>query len=302
MPVAELSWLARNEALVQGWLVLSIVGFSLYTSLRSGAFSVAGVGTWMIGAYAAGKLSISGSAPVISILVACFLSAIIGLGLALVLARLRSLYLAMATLSFVLLVQAIARNWKSVTGGATGLYGIPPVLTTNSLMVVTLLVTVLVYVTERGRTGRTLAYMRTDEVLARTLGIHTGRARAAAFVLSSTLGGLAGACSAMLFSLVAPDQGGFTLMVDGLTVVVLGGSGAFFGPLIGAAIVTAFPYLLGFISIDWRLMVQGLIIVVMSVYFPGGIVGLVRDFSNFSSRRRETTVEVTDAAPAKVES
>ncbi len=295
----DLSWFTRYEALIQGWLVLSMVGFSFYTSLRSGAFSVAGVGTWLISAYVAGKMSIAGVSPVFSILAACFVSALVGLALALVLARLRSLYLAMATLSFVLLVQAIARTWTSVTGGSTGLYGIPPVMTTTSLIVVTLLITLLVFFTERGRAGRTLAYMRTDEVLARTLGIHTGRARASAFVLSSVLGGIAGACSAMLFNLIAPDQGGFKLVVDGLTVIVLGGAGAFFGPLVGAALVTALPYLLGFISNDWRLMVQGIIIVVMIIYFPGGIVGLWRDFSDSWLKRRETKKD--DPVPVKVE-
>jgi branched-chain amino acid transport system permease protein len=275
-----------------------MVGFSFYTALRSGAFSVAGVGTWLISAYVAGKMSIAGIAPILSIAAACAVSAVIGLALALVLARLRSLYLAMATLSFVLLVQAIARSWKSVTGGSTGLYGIPPVLTTTSLFVVTALVTLLVYFTERGRSGRTLAYMRTDEVLARTLGIHTGRARAGAFVLSSTLGGLAGACSAMLFNLIAPDQGGFKLVVDGLTVIVLGGAGGFLGPLLGAALVTAFPYLLGFISVDWRLMVQGIVIVAMIIYFPRGILGLLHDLRDLWPLRRHRKSE--DSVPAKV--
>ena len=298
MANADLSWFTRYETLIQAWLVLSMVGFSFYTSLRSGAFSVAGVGTGLISAYVAGKMSIAGISPVFSILLAAFVSALIGLALALVLARLRSLYLAMATLSFVLLVQAIARNWQSVTGGSTGLYGIPPVMTTTSLIIVTVLVTLLVYFTERGRAGRTLAYMRTDEVLARTLGIHTGHARASAFVLSSVLGGLAGACSAMLFNLIAPDQGGFKLVVDGLTVIVLGGSGGFLGPLLGAALVTALPYLLGFVSVDWRLMVQGIIIVVMIIYFPGGIVGLFRDFLDSWLNRRERKMD--DPVPERV--
>lgn len=283
----DLSWFARHEALFQAWLVLSMVGFSFYASLRCGAFSVAGVGTWLISAYVAGKMSIAGIAPVFSILAAGALSAVVGLALALVLARLRSLYLAMATLSFVLLVQAIARSWKSMTGGSTGLYGIPPVLSTTGLVVVTVAVALVVYFTERGRAGRTLAYMRTDEVLARTLGIRTGRARAEAFVLSSVLGGIAGACSAMLFNLIAPDQGGFKLVVDGLTVIVLGGTGAFVGPLLGAALVTAFPYLLGFIKVDWRLMVQGIIIVVMIIYFPGGLWGVLRDLRAAGSRRHD---------------
>lgn len=300
MAGADLSFFTRYESLIQAWLVLSMIGFSFYASLRSGAFSVAGVGTWLISAYVAGKMSIAGIAPVFSILAACALSAVVGLALALVLARLRSLYLAMATLSFVLLVQAIARSWKSVTGGSTGLYGIPPVLSTTALVLVTLLALLVVYFTERGRAGRTLAYMRTDELLARTLGIHTGRVRASAFVLSSVLGGVAGACSAMLFNLIAPDQGGFKLVVDGLTVIVLGGSGAFMGPLVGAALVTAFPYLLGFISNDWRLMVQGILIVVMIIYFPGGIVGLLRGLSG-TWRGPETKAEPEGTLPAKVE-
>ncbi|MGE4240136.1 branched-chain amino acid ABC transporter permease [Ramlibacter sp.] len=297
--MTDLSLFARYESLVQAWLVMAMIGFSFYTSLRSGAFSVAGVGTWLISAYVAGKMSIAGVSPVFSLLAAAGVSAVIGLGLALVLARLRSLYLAMATLSFVLLVQAIARSWKTVTGGSTGLYGIPPVMSTASLFAVAALVTLLVYLTERGRAGRTLAYMRTDEVLARTLGIHTGRARASAFVLSSVLGGLAGACSAMLFNLIAPDQGGFKLVVDGLTVIVLGGVGGFMGPLLGAALVTAFPYLLGFVSNDWRLMVQGIIIVVMIIYVPGGLVGLWHDARASWSSRRDAKAD--EPVQAKVE-
>lgn len=290
-----LSWFDANEALIQAWLVLCILGFSFYTALRSGAFSVAGIGTWAIGAYTAGKLTIAGVDAWIALIASCLLGAAVGLVMALVLARLRSLYLAMATFAFVLLVQVIARNWKSFTGGGEGLYGIPPTLTTSSLVAIALAATVLVWFTERGRAGRTLEYMRRDEVLARTLGVHTNRARAMAFVFSSILGALSGACNAMLFNLVTPDQAGFSLVVDGLTVVVLGGIGAFYGPLIGAAVVTAFPYLLDFISVDWRLMVQGLIIVFMTVYFPRGIVGLVRYFNGLYRKSSQTPARALEA-------
>ena len=57
--------------------------------------------------------------------------------------------------------------------------------------------------------------------------------------------------------------------------------------LLGAALVTAFPYLLGFVSVDWRLLVQGVIIVVMIIYFPGGIVGWLRDFQHARMNRGE---------------
>ena len=103
----------------------------------------------------------------------------------------------------------------------------------------------------------------------------------------------------MLFNLIAPDQGGFKLVVDGLTVIVLGGTGGFLGPLLGAALVTAFPYLLGFISNDWRLMVQGILIVVMIIYVPGGLVGLWRDFRDSLSSRREGKTDETVRAKAE---
>ncbi len=138
-----MEWFSDNETLIQAALAGAILAYSFQIAMRAGVFTLAGVGFWAIGGYTTAYLVTERewmTAPAIG--VGVLISGVIGLLLALVLGRLRSLYLAMATVAFVLLIQIVAINWEAVTGGAGGMFGIPVTVSTWQLLVIVAVISV----------------------------------------------------------------------------------------------------------------------------------------------------------------
>jgi branched-chain amino acid transport system permease protein len=271
---AFITWLGDNETLIQSALIFALLAFGFQVALRSGVYTFAAVGCWAIGAYVTGILMLRGWATLPATVVAIGAAALVSLLLALVLGRLRALYLAMATVAFDLLVILVASTLE-ITGGPTGLYGIPLVTSTPVLLAVVAACALVLRQRERGHTGRQLEVMRTDERLAPALGIDVFRQRINASVLSGVLGALSGALYITLVGAIAPTQAGFELIVTTLTMAVIGGTSSWAGPLLGAFVVTWLPEVLGFIG-DWWPAVQGLILVVIVIYARDGLIGIVR--------------------------
>ena len=284
MPLASLSsWFDTNETLIQNIAIYALLAFSIQIVLRSGLFSLASVGMYGIGSYVVGVLTTEhGWAAVPAILVAVVVCAVVGWLLAVLLVRLRDLYLAMATVAFDLMVGVIALNWKQVTGGPVGLFGIPLAVTTTTLVVTVLVIAALLYAMEHGTMGRTMETIREDEALAQSFAVDTRRYRRMAFVVSSMLGALAGAYHALVFNTVSPGDAGFSLIVLVLTMVIIGGYGSWIGALIGAILITWLPLRLESLS-DWWYAIYGAIMIVMATFMPGGIYGLAQQL-----RRRST--------------
>lgn len=270
-----MTWFDSNETLIQSALIFTLLAYSFQVAMRAGVFSFAGVGFFAIGGYSSGILVMDhGWATVPAVAVGVLGSCVIATGLSLVLARLRALYLAMATVAFVLLVQVVATQWEGVTNGALGIYGVPVTVSTLGLVVIVALASLLLWFRERGASRRRLEVLRLDEQLAPTLGIDVVRRRHEAFVLSAALGALAGGLNILVLSTMSPEQVGFGLIVNALMMVVIGGFGTWVGGLVGAFIVTWLPDWLEFTG-DWRPVVQGMVIVLMAVWVSDGLVGLI---------------------------
>jgi branched-chain amino acid transport system permease protein len=280
-----MSWFSDNELLIQSALAVSLLAYSIQVAMRSGVFSLAGVGFWAIGGYTTAYLVDHGWKTAPAIVVALAVSFVIAVGLALVLARLRALYLGMATVAFVLLIQVVAVNWESFTGGPGGLYAIPVTITTPELLIVVIAVSIGLVFFERGARGRRIEALRIDEQLAQSLGVNASRERMHIFVFSSLLGCLSGAISAMLFNTLAPEQAGFSLVASVLMMVVIGGTSAWWGALVGAFVVTWLPEIFRFAD-EWRTVLQAALVIAVVVYAPEGIVGGVRRLTALVSHRR----------------
>lgn len=270
-----MGWFSDNEFLIQAALAISLMAYSFQVAMRSGVFSLAGAGFWGIGGYTTAYLVDHGWRTAPAIVVALLVSAVIATILALVLGRLRSLYLGMASVAFVLLVQIAAVNWEGFTGGAAGLFAIPVTITTWELFVIVLAVSIGLIFFERGARGRRIEALRIDEQLAQSLGVDAKRERMYIFVFSSLLGCLSGCVSAMMFNTLAPEQVGFALIASVLMMVVIGGTSAWWGALIGAFVVTWLPEIFRFAD-EWRLVLQGALVIAVVVWAPEGIVGGVR--------------------------
>jgi branched-chain amino acid transport system permease protein len=286
MIVADLSsWYTSNETLIQNILIATLLAFSVQVALRAGIFSLAGIGFYAIGSYAAAILVKHGMAAVIAIAIALVLSGVLSYALALLLVRLRDLYLAMATVAFDLMVGVVALNWGALTGGSLGLFAIPVAVTTGSMAITVAVVAGLLFLMEHGTMGRTLETIREDEELAQSFAVDTRRYRRLAFVVSGMLGALSGCFHALLFNSITPGDAGFELIVLALTMVIIGGFGSWVGALAGAILITWLPLKLTSFG-EWWNAVYGAVMIVAATFIPGGLYGVARNLGRAGVRWR----------------
>ncbi|HEY7104300.1 MAG TPA: branched-chain amino acid ABC transporter permease [Mycobacteriales bacterium] len=278
------SYFSDNEVLIQQTLVYVLLAISLQVVLRCGVVSLASIGFYTLGSYASAIAVKDGWPPVVILPLVALASGLLGYGFGKPLAKLRGLYLAMATLAFDLVIPVLLINGGDLTGGALGIYAIPLAITTSSLFVIVVLVILAVSQIERGWMGRASLALRSDENLARSMGVRVTRERYLAFAISAALGGLAGALSAMLFRAVSPGSGGFALITLGLTMAIVGGRDSWIGAVIGAYLVTWVPEWLRFVG-SYRALVFGLVLVVVIMFFPDGLLGAARRL--FARSRRK---------------
>lgn len=268
-------WFTAHEYLIQTMAVYAILAFSIQVAMRAGTFSLAGVGFYAIGSYAAGYLAKNGHSTIIAVGAGLVISVIIGWILARLLVRLRDLYLAMATLAFDLLIGIVALNWQQVTGGSEGLYSIPVRVSLTDILVILLVVAIVLTILESGIIGRIFEATREDEQLAQSLSIETSVYRRFAFVLSAALGSLAGALHALSSYSINPNDAGFSLITLVLSMVVIGGFISWFGALIGAVGLVWVPISLSGIGNEWPI-VYGAALLLVATYVPQGLFGVLR--------------------------
>lgn len=265
---------ASNLVLVQATLVAILLALSIQVPLRLGVFSLAGVGSYGIGAYVSANLVLraeTGALP--TMLVSGLVAAAVGLVLGVIIYRLAGLYLAMATIAFDLTVGVVALNGGDWTGGPVGLFGVFTNLTMGLLFGTVVLVLVLVHLTEVGRLSRRITTVREDPELAASMGVNVRAYRLTVFVVSGFLGGLAGCLNTLTRSAVGLQDVSFHLVVVGLTTVIVGGALSWRGAVIGAALFTWLPSVLEVVG-EWQEFVYGLIVVLAAIFLPTGLYGL----------------------------
>jgi len=266
------SWYTANETLIQTILISGLLAFSLQVALRTGIFSLAGIGFYAIGSYTAALLVKKGWSTVEAMAAATALTVILGYALAVLLVRLRDLYLAMATFAFDLMVGVVAGNWNAVTGGALGVNEIPLAMSTLVVIITVIVAAVLLTLMERGVLGRATEAIREDDELAQSFAVNTRSYRRFAFVISCVLGSFAGGYHALLFGVIEPTDAGFSLVVLALTMVIIGGFGSWFGALLGAFLLTWLPLRLTSFG-EWWPVIYGGLMILIATWMPGGIVG-----------------------------
>jgi branched-chain amino acid transport system ATP-binding protein/branched-chain amino acid transport system permease protein len=147
--------------------------------------------------------------------------------------------------------------------------------------------------------GVGLRVLHRDEELAAALGVNVSVMKTAAFVLSASLAGIAGAIYAHYSRFISPDIFSLTASFDLLLVAMLGGVWTPYGAIIGAALLKFLPEALGAFR-DYRLMAYGIVFIVITFYLPDGIAGWVRDAARKLRRRNgaHTTASASIGSPA----
>jgi len=283
--------------LASSWAVLTIaamglnltLGYAGQVSLAQGAF----VG---IGAYTVALMTQAGVPYPIAFVAAGLLCFCIGWVLGYPALRVQHHYLAFVTLAFTSLVFLVLRNEEWLTGGTYGLSGIhrPTLLawSTNSsvryyyfsLGVLTVLASCMWWML-RSPWGRAFVALRENPIRALSLGLDTRRYTLMAFAIGSSIGGLSGAVLAPLVQYIEPLSFALNLSLNLLLMVIVGGSGYFFGPFVGALVAVLLPEWLRFIQ-GYYLVVYAVLVMVMMAFCPTGILGLVERIVKAANARR----------------
>jgi branched-chain amino acid transport system permease protein len=279
---------ASHLTLIQQTAVVAVLAMSFQVVLRSGLFSFASAGFYVVGAYALANMSKASWPLLPALIVIVIIGAAGGYLLSIPFVRLRGLYLAMVTFAFAEILVVVADNGGSLTGGPVGMFGVTLGVSTPELFVIVAVAALLISQVERRGLGRALRVISIDEQLARTMGIEVNRQRAFIFALSSALGALAGALNTVRTSSVAPTGFGYGLIVLGLTMAVFGGVGSWTGAIIGAVVVTWFPEVFGFVG-NYRSVVYGILLILVVVFEPSGVLGLIGKLTALIRQARAAT-------------
>lgn len=261
-----------------------LLALSIWLTLACGLLSLANAAFMGIGAYTAALLTVHLNWPFAAAVAAGSLApALVALAIGVPTLRLSGVYLAMATLAFGEVVRVIVLNLE-ITGGPEGLNNIP--LATEAWHIVLALAVVGYGLARlrRSRVGRAFEAIKEDEVAARLMGIDVDRHKLFAFALGAVVAGLAGALNAHYTFFISPREYGFENAVDILTMTILGGISSLIGPALGATILTLLPELLRFLH-DWRLAVNGAILVLVVLFLPTGLWDSRRLRTRFGGRR-----------------
>ncbi len=225
----------------------------------------------------------------IGFLVGVLTGAIGGAIIGYLLAKLRGIYFALATIAFGQVFYFIAFRWNTVTGGDNGLtfhrqpidLGFMQLDISSSLvfyytaLCVFAVCAALMAILLHSPFGHTLQAMRENERRARFLGIPVNRHLWLAYTLSCVFVAAAGSMYGMLNNFVSPHNLHWTQSGDFVLMAVIGGMRSFWGPLLGAAIfVIAQDYLSSWTD-SWMFFI-GLIFVLVVLFLPRGIVGLLQ--------------------------
>ena len=253
-----------------------LLGFAGQISLGQAAF-------YGLGAYGSGVLTASyGWNPWLALVAAALTVGVLAFAIGFPILKLKGHYLAMATLGFGIIVFIVFNEYVDITGGPSGLPGIPNLtaagMTFDSdqknfylIWAVVLTVVLLAINLVHSRIGRALRAIHDSEVAARVLGVNARLLKVQIFTCSAVISCIAGSLYAHTVTFISPASFGFHFSIELLTMVIIGGLGSIYGSCLGAALLTLLPEMLRTFQ-DYDIVVYGFLLVAMTMFLPGGLV------------------------------
>ena len=262
-----------------------LLGYTGQISLGQAAF-------FGIGAYVAALLNTTFNLPFLVVLPAAMLvAALFGVILAIPALKVKGSYLALVTIGFGEIIRMVLVNWIEVTKGPSGIVGIQaPSLfgfefaTLDKYYYLILFFVVIGFWYQQAlvhsRTGRAFIAIREDDQVAELTGINITEYKIKAFVLSAVYSAVAGVLYAMMIRYVSPDS--FTANDSSIILwtVCIGGMGSLFGSILGATVMIFLPELLRSLG-DMRLVINGVILLIVIIRYPGGLTPYVEKLVHF---------------------
>ena len=267
------------------WLVFVIATMGLNLTVGyAGQKSLGHAAFFGIGAYTVAILMKAGFSFWLGLPLAMLGCFVIGLGLGFPALRVQSIYLAFATLGFNTAVWLVMRNEEWLTGGTFGINNIArPSLFGLRLdgalayyyfvLAVAVVMGLLLFGLLRSPWGKAFTALRDNPIRAESLGIDIQRYTLLSFAIGAVYAGVAGALFGSLVQFIepAPFTVGASIMM--YLMVVVGGPGYFFGPLLGSAVGVLLPEWLRFAQ-AWYLFVFGTAVVLLMLWLPDGLLSI----------------------------
>ena len=259
----------------------------------TGLFTIAQGAVFGVGAYTS-ALSAQwlGTGFWFGILVAAVMGAAISFLIALPALRIAGDYLLLASFAVQIVISGLFLN-LDITGGASGLRRVPrPTLLGLSFetpqdylplyAAIAALLVLFAWRMVRSPFGLLMAVVREDELLAQALGKNVARLKIKTFTVAGILAGVAGSLYAHYFAFVDPDSFSVDVSIAILSMVLVGGMGTLWGPVLGAAMLIALPEILRFVPLGsgtlgpLRQIVYGTILVAFCFVRPTGLIARAR--------------------------
>ncbi len=271
-----------------GFAIIGAVGLNLLTGF-TGQISLGHAAFVGVGGYTTAILVTRLGLPFwLAMPLAGLVSAGMGLIIGIPSLRVKGLYLCIATLAAQFILEFVFVHWESMTHGIRGINVPPPSIgdfvfdTEKSYYFITL-VTVIVAVgfarnLVRTKWGRAFVAIRDRDLAAEIIGINLFRYKLAAFALSSFFAGIAGSLWVGFIKVVTPEHFPFSLSIQYLAMVIVGGLGSILGSIFGAIFMTLTPELLNILVSSAKQLFPGLdqfFIPLKEIIFGGLIVSFL---------------------------
>jgi len=293
--------------LVSYWLVFVLANMGLNLTVGyAGQKSLGHAAFFGIGAYTVAIIMKAGFSFWLGLPVAAVGCFVIGLALGFPALRVQTIYLAFATLGFNTAVWLVMRNEEWLTGGTFGINNVArPGLFGLSLdsnlsyyyfvLGVTLLMGLLLWGLLRSPWGKAFTALRDNPIRAESLGVNIQAYTLLSFAIGAVYAGVAGALFASLVQFIEPAPFTVAASIMMYLMVVVGGPGYFFGPLLGSAVGVLLPEWLRFAQ-AWYLFVFGASVIVLMLWLPDGLLSIP---DRIKARRLSREASAARAAAAK---
>lgn len=254
--------------------------------LKIGQLSLAQAAFMGLGAYASALLTMRLGVPApLSLLFGGVLAAVVAGVLGPVFLRIKGVYFVLLTFAFGQIVNLILQDWVSLTGGNSGIYGIPKfeifglrLTQVHHYYILALIfaaaVIAVLRALEKSDVGAILESLNDNEMLSRSLGANALSWRIATFVVSAFVAGISGGIYAFYIGFLSPDPFGFRMVVDLIVMNVVGGIGTIFGPVLGAIFIVPLPELLRDAR-EYQLLIYAGILIFFILFVRNGIASLL---------------------------
>jgi branched-chain amino acid transport system permease protein len=276
------------QSLLLEMMVFAVLAMSLDLLLgQTGLVSLGHAAFFAIGAYAAAlSANYFCTDVLITSLIAVVAGAVLALPIGSLCIRLPGFYFLMITFAFSQMIFQVAFRWASLTGGSDGLlvssptlFGYPILASRFQLYITTLVIFVLCFILfdqiRKSSFGQILAGIRENTRRMRALGYNVRAYKLIAFTLSASVAALIGAIYVQFSLFVSPDTAHWAQSATVLVMVLIGGAGSAFGPVVGAAAILLLQHQLSSYTEHWNAILGFLFVAVIWVS-PSGFSGLFR--------------------------